>query len=53
MSANPRAIIYTRVSTGMQVENTSLEMQEAACKRKAGDMCQTPCKSEPFYAVKN
>lgn len=33
-----KSIVYTRVSTGMQVENTSLEMQEAACKRKATDL---------------
>lgn len=33
-----KAIIYTRVSTGMQIENTSLEMQAIACERKAEEM---------------
>lgn len=33
-----KAIIYTRVSTGMQVENTSLEMQAGACHRKANEL---------------
>jgi site-specific DNA recombinase len=33
-----RAIIYTRVSTGGQTENTSLAGQYEACKRKALDM---------------
>ncbi len=33
-----RAITYSRVSTGLQVEGTSLDMQDAANRRKAADM---------------
>lgn len=33
-----RAVIYTRVSTGRQEENTSLAVQFAACARKAGEI---------------
>jgi site-specific DNA recombinase len=39
MNANPRAVIYCRVSTAEQAENgTSLETQELVCLRKATEM---------------
>jgi site-specific DNA recombinase len=34
----PRAVIYTRVSTGSQEENTSLAAQFAACSKKAQEL---------------
>ena len=39
MTHSSRAVIYTRVSTNRQAEEgTSLEVQEAACLRKAQDL---------------
>lgn len=32
-----RAVIYTRVSSSRQVENTSLEQQERACREWCGE----------------